>query len=71
MSCTEIGASSALNRTCKKITHFSILFYSEQLHLTDGIALALVTLSIFAAESQKSAPAPLVVVRHPLSTSAH
>jgi drug/metabolite transporter (DMT)-like permease len=41
-------------------TFFSILFYSEQLHYTDGIALLLVTLSIFAAESQKGAPAPLV-----------
>ncbi|MDF5890345.1 hypothetical protein P4A93_01720 [Pseudomonas syringae pv. syringae] len=43
-------------------TFFSILFYSEQLHMTDGIALVLVTLSIFAAESQKKTPVPPLAV---------
>lgn len=43
-------------------TFFSILFYSEHLHLTDGIALLLVTLSIFAAESQKGAVVPVAAI---------
>ncbi|NBA97572.1 DMT family transporter [Pseudomonas sp. R5(2019)] len=32
---------------------FSMVFYREQLHLTDGVALVLVTLSILAAEAKE------------------
>ena len=38
---------------------FSILFYCEQLHLTDCLALVLVTLSIIAAEAREPRKAVL------------
>lgn len=55
---TKIPASAtgmAISVLPLAASFFAILFYGEQLHLTDCIALVLVTLSIFAAESKESA----------------
>lgn len=54
---TKIPASAtgmAISALPLAASFFAILFYGEQLHLTDCIALVLVTLSIFAAESKES-----------------
>lgn len=57
MGVTKIPASAtgmAFAMVPLAASFFSILFYGEQLHTTDCIALVLVTLSIFAAEAKES-----------------
>lgn len=56
MGVTKIPASAtgmAFAMVPLSASFFSILFYGEQLHTTDCIALVLVTLSIFAAEAKE------------------
>lgn len=62
MGVTKIPASAtgmAIAVIPLAASFFAIAFFGEKMHLTDGIALLLVTLSIIAAESRQVRPAPL------------
>lgn len=62
MGVTKIPASAtgmAIAVIPLAASFFAIAFFGEKMHLTDGLALLLVTLSIIAAESRQVRPAPL------------